>query len=613
MPSICNARRKQRGTIVILYSLMLMFIIIPLAGLAVDLTIMYIVQAKLWEAIDGAALEAGHLMGTSAETLSAQAALAQQICATNFPTGYWNAYGLSCIATPSLPAAPDYMYKVDITAKVSVPLWFMKVFQATDAAVSASAESSRRQARVILVLDRSGSMSGTIATLKNAAAAFVTKFNGGYDELGLVIYGTSGVVVYPVLNNGPYSFQTNIPPVSNTDPNGGPNTQFKAANGNNASGTTCCDMIYAINSIGSAGATNMSEGLSLAYLELQKGHNASMSANGYDVNRSVIVLFTDGVPNMFDAYLNSPDALSATMSDVVSYPVSGVLSPGSNLLLGPKAPFANASPTPVPTVGKSSCYYNPLNTAVPASMTGKQANQMIGIMGAGGAPSSFTSNLNGLIQMASTDTKTFAGGSGSSAWSLQWAGTDQSFTNGIDNSSVTDCLSLSGAGSTSNSLSVNSSYHTGYLDLSKLPPWDVFGNNLTALGNGYTYSTATGFPAGTGINANVNGVSDSALGQQLNIAAWNAVDNAANRIRSDIGTNSWNVNPTIYTIGYSGNGGTDDMLLSRVANDPGQNKYNSASTYNQSQNAGQYFPASDSNAIVDAFNKIGSILLNLSR
>jgi len=614
MLSICRSKRKQRGAIMILYTFMLMTLIIPLTGLAIDLTILYIVQAKLWEAIDGAALEAGHLMGTTTESLTAQATLAQQICATNFPTGYWNAYGLNCVATPSLPAAPDYMYKVDITARVNVPLWFMKVFQSSDAVVSASAQSSRRQARVVLVLDRSGSMAGSpFTSLKSAAASFVTKFNGGYDQLGLVVFGTSGVVVYPILNNGPYNFQTNIQPVSNTDPNGGPNTQFKAVNGNNAAGTSCCDMIYAINKLGSGGATNMSEGLSLAYIELQKGHNTSMSANGYDVMRSVIVLFTDGVPNMFAGYLNSPDAQGLAMTHVVSYPVSGVLSPGNNLLLAPKNAFPVAGPTPTPTPGNSNCLYNPLNTGVTAAKIGLQANQMIGILGAGAAPGSFTSNENGLIQMASTDSLSpYAGGSGSSAWSLQHGATDEAYGNAIDNTAaVTGCLSLAHADATNNN-SLSYAY-THYQDLAKLPAWDFYGNNLTALGNGYTYSTATSFPTGTSYTGNVSGVGDSALGQQLNIAAWNAVDNAANRIRSDIGTDPSNVNPTIYTIGYSGTGGTDDMLLARVANDPNQSTYGSGSAYNQTQAAGQYFPVSDNNAIVDAFNKIGSILLNLSR
>ncbi len=598
----------------ILYTLMLLTLIIPLTGLAIDLTIMYIVQAKLWEAIDGAALEAGHLMGTTTESLTAQAALAQQICATNFPTRYWNAYGLNCVATPTLPAAPDYMYKVDITARVNVPLWFMKVFQSSDAVVSASAQSSRRQARVVLVLDRSGSMSGSpFTSLKSAATAFVTKFNGGYDQMGLVVFGTSGVVVYPILNAGPYNFATNIRPTTNTDPNGGPNTQFKAVNGNNAAGTSCCDMIYAINKLGSAGATNMSEGLSLAYLELQKGHNASMSANGYDVMRSVIVLFTDGVPNMFAAYLNSPDAKGLAMTHVVSYPVSGVMSPGSDLLLPPKAPFASSSPVPVATVGKSSCYYNPLNTALTAATIGLKANQMLGVMGAGAAPGTFNSNLAGLIQMASYDVKSpYTGGSGSSAWALQHGATDEAYQTALSNVSVTDCLSVGQIASSSNSLSYA---YTHYQDLAKLPPWDFYGNNLTALGNGYTYSTATSFPTGTSYTGTAykSGGDDTALGKQLNIAAWNAVDNAANRIRSDIGTASTNVNPTIYTIGYSGTGGTDDMLLARVANDPNQSTYGSGSSFNQTQAAGQYFPVSDSNAITDAFNKIGSILLNLSR
>jgi len=65
MLAICRSRRNQRGTVMILITLMLMTVFIPMAGLAIDLTIMYIVQAKLWEAVDGAGLAAGRLIGTT--------------------------------------------------------------------------------------------------------------------------------------------------------------------------------------------------------------------------------------------------------------------------------------------------------------------------------------------------------------------------------------------------------------------------------------------------------------------------------------------------------------------------------------------------------------------
>ncbi len=602
MLMICRSRTKERGAILILTTLLVMTIILPLAGLAIDLTILYIVQAKLWEAIDGAALEGGHLMGTTPQDIGK---LAGQVCKANFPEGYWNAYNLQCVAKPSMPEAPDYMYKVAVTGSAQVPLLFMKVFQTTDASVSASAEASRRQARVVLVLDRSGSMAGSpLTTLKNAAASFVTKFNGGYDEMGFVVFGTSAVVGYPILNSGPYVF-------SPTDPNGGPNSAFKAKNGNNASGTICCDMIYAINKIGSGGATSMAEGLSLAFIELQKAHNISMSTNHYDVKRSVIVLFTDGVPNMLPVYLNSPDALNASMAtDVPNYYVAGVRSPGNNLLLPSPNPYPS---TLTKTANKSNCKFNyPSNLktgtntrGVTLADMGQKANMMVGVMGSGQAPStSFTYNF-ALQQMLSLDTTHYTGGSGASAWSLKAVATDETFGTAIT-TGVTGCDSLGTSNATQNLNNI-------YTDLKTIPPWDLFGNLTTDLGVGHKASSASTFPKSTSVSFNnFNSMTTTGKGTQINIAAWNAVDNAANRIRNDLGTTSLATNPTIYAIGYSGTGGTDDVLLARVANDPNQSNYGATNAYNSDQMPGQYFPASDDNAIVDAFNKIGSILLNLS-
>jgi hypothetical protein len=94
---------------------------------------------------------------------------------------------------------------------------------------------------------------------------------------------------------------------------------------------------------------------------------------------------------------------------------------------------------------------------------------------------------------------------------------------------------------------------------------------------------------------------------------WNAVDNAAKSIRTDAnlagrtGDTSGNMNIQIYVIGYTGNGGCDDGLLKRVANDK------SAAGYNSAQTTGQYYSASNGAELADAYNKLASDLLRLSR
>jgi hypothetical protein len=96
------------------------------------------------------------------------------------------------------------------------------------------------------------------------------------------------------------------------------------------------------------------------------------------------------------------------------------------------------------------------------------------------------------------------------------------------------------------------------------------------------------------------------------LAAWNEADNTANNIRNDSNLvnrtgDTENLLPTIYTIGYEGDGGVDQGLLLRIANDKG------SSSYNSSQATGMYVPAANSNALADAFNTIASAILRLSK
>jgi hypothetical protein len=67
------------------------------------------------------------------------------------------------------------------------------------------------------------------------------------------------------------------------------------------------------------------------------------------------------------------------------------------------------------------------------------------------------------------------------------------------------------------------------------------------------------------------------------------------------------MNTQIYVIGYTGNGGCDDGLLTRVANDK------SAVGYDPTQPTGQYYSASNAAELADAYNKLASDLLRLSK
>jgi hypothetical protein len=237
-----------------------------------------------------------------------------------------------------------------------------------------------------------------------------------------------------------------------------------------------------------------------------------------------------------------------------------------------------------------------------------------------------------LGQIASLDTS-YAGGGGTSAWSLHWTKADENGAALVQKNPVQYCNTLgwNKQPNTTNSPEMNIVNNTtgangnGFMDVKSIPPWDLYGNALTDLGQGHTVSqivapkgtTLQHFPASTpytgnlSVGGSVN--SDAGNGAQLQIAAWNAVDNAANNIRNGTDSSGTPMNITIYTIGYTGDGGTDGSLLMRVANDVNQQAAYGSTQFSPSQRAGTFYQADDNDGIGQAFNKIKGLLLQISR
>lgn len=261
-----------------LFTLLLPVVILPMVGLAIDVTMLYIVQAKLSAACDGAALGAGRLLGTSANT----AEIAGEFLAANFPSGYWG----SDRVIPAITATTTLStHTITVSASTNVPLLFLRVLGQNYSQVTASAQATRRDTRVELVLDRSHSMVNEMSALKTTATNFVNMFDTGVDELGLVVFGGSAFVAYPTTR--PYSLTAGT----------GPNVHYAdppPQNGDN--------LLTLLSALQVGTDTGTAEGLWLAYQELKK-------ANAIDqdpTKLNAIVLFTDGVPNGFTAFFNNP-------------------------------------------------------------------------------------------------------------------------------------------------------------------------------------------------------------------------------------------------------------------------------------------------------------------
>lgn len=281
MDTVSGPNRRKRGAALILLTLMLATVVIPMVGLAIDGTLLYIVKAKLSAAVDGGAIAAARSLSAGL-TIEAQRdsaiATADQFVRANFPDGFWATSNLRYdpVIDVQQLVTPYRRRTVTIQALVDVPLLFMRILGWNSTTVRASGQASRRDARLVLVLDRSGSMSGAMGALRNSASYFVSQFAEGRDQLGLVVYGGSAIVAFPPRDPNNPSAGT------------GPANNFKTANPN---------MNDLINMTVSGSNTGMPEALILAWRELQK--------NPLPGALNAIVLFTDGLPNGITAEYNS--------------------------------------------------------------------------------------------------------------------------------------------------------------------------------------------------------------------------------------------------------------------------------------------------------------------
>jgi Flp pilus assembly protein TadG len=522
-------------------------LMVPLVGLAIDATIVRIAQAKLSAAADGAALGAGRLLGTTASTQE----IATEFVNANFQTGSSGFWGVTNF-TPTVTVTLGTTKTIALNITATVPLFFMRILGKSSVVISAASTATRRDSRIVMVIDRSGSMSGldgagstVIADVISYAQGFAEKFTEGADELGLVVYDGSAVVGYPTVR--PWDSTTT------KTSTGGPDTSFYSGAG--------ADMIHQIAAIKAAGFTGMAEGLWVAYIELQKAHMRDMAAGGgVDDRTNSIVLFTDGLPTAVTVHLNN------TLDNSI--------------------------------LSTSACTYKANDT-----------QKMIGWVGILGPP--FTtaggSNISGVYGRASSDTTQTAAWWMANSWINNTQG-DSEPGAPVPNTPEGGCNNIYSDYSGKPSSNFQTS---GKTDLKQVPNIDGWGNSMdgTAYTNSAVYdssgSVATPY-TGALDHTQVTNPSDWAL------ASWNETDTTANNIRNDSNRvnragDTENIMPTIYTIGYEGDGGVDQGLLLRIANDK------SSSSYNGSQATGMYIPASNTSALATAFTTVASAILRLSK
>jgi Mg-chelatase subunit ChlD len=261
----------ERGAALILFTFMIISVMAPLIGFAIDGGICYWMKAKLSSSVDSAALAAARslsLASSSSQLQSQGASTASQYFTANFQTGSMGtslpsvSQASPCAdnSNPCTTVALTSAQQITVTvqATVSVPLYFLRLLGFNNATISDTGQSTRRSANVMLVLDRSYSMeeAGVCSTLVASAENFVNDFVDGRDTLGLITFQATA--------NNDYAL----------------NTYFKSSSPN---------LNSTLSQLVCTGYTTTAEALTMAYQKL----NALNEPDALNV----ILLFTDGQPD----------------------------------------------------------------------------------------------------------------------------------------------------------------------------------------------------------------------------------------------------------------------------------------------------------------------------
>jgi len=271
----CRSRSGERGATVILFSFMVITVMAPLIGFAIDGSICYWMKTKLSSSVDSAALAAARSLSLASDSGALQsqgASTATEYFDANFQPGTMGtslpsvSQASPCTdnSNPCTTVVPTSAQVITVTvqATVTVPLYFLRILGHSSTNLSDTGQSVRRSANVMLVLDRSYSMqeAGACSTMVASAQNFVNNFVDGRDTLGLVTFQVTANYDYALTT----SFKSGSPSLNST-----------------------------LNNLVCTGYTNTDEALNLAYTKLS-GLNQPSALN-------VIVMFTDGQPDSFTA------------------------------------------------------------------------------------------------------------------------------------------------------------------------------------------------------------------------------------------------------------------------------------------------------------------------
>jgi Flp pilus assembly protein TadG len=190
---------NQRGAILVLFAL-LSIVLIGFCALGIETGYWYLVKAELSKSVDaGAIAGAKNIANPYVDPL----ALAEQIAQENFPVGQLGT-PTTGPGTVTFRAYRDDNHQIRVTGSVNPHIFLAQVFGINQIVASSRGVAQKNEVEIMLVLDRSGSMSGTpIRDLKSAAIEFIRNFEEtqATDKLGLISFATSVSVNYALGHN----------------------------------------------------------------------------------------------------------------------------------------------------------------------------------------------------------------------------------------------------------------------------------------------------------------------------------------------------------------------------------------------------------------------------
>jgi Flp pilus assembly protein TadG len=330
------ARAKRSKGMAIVLTTLSMSVLLPLVGLGFDVSTLYLIKSKLNAATDSAALAGARALSqganATAQTASAKST-AQSFFNANFPSGYWRSWGAGATISVDDTTTPDYRV-VSVSATAQAPLYFLRVLNQQASTINVSSTAGRRDVVLMMVLDRSSSMTGIVAgtgqtacaLVKTDAAAFVNYFAPGRDRLGLVVFG-SAAYVYPSTT----SFTTP-----------------------DANGNTIQSIIGQIN----CGANTASaEAIAAAYNELTTVND--------NKRMNVIVFMTDGRPNGVTGQFTAIDSCATQngtpLQGVLSQWAGGAVANGTTAGLMQSSVASITSPDGIAITGVQHCAFTGAN------------------------------------------------------------------------------------------------------------------------------------------------------------------------------------------------------------------------------------------------------------